>query len=316
MNTGVAMTDNIRGFTVSHINIRSLVNKIDEVSILAHEHKLDVLTISETWLHKSIDNSCIQMNEYSIFRQDREGPLIRKTKGGGLLTYVSKKYQVDSNLHGYLNCCNEDLEAQVLELRRDKYKRAIIVNLYRPPSGNHNSFLEQITTLIGALNSLRYHDLFFIGDLNLDHTPARINDPTKELKTLLEANGLNQVINGTTRKTKNSATILDVIYVKTAKNTQPTIVTTSVSDHYLVMCTTYFGYKSPPKTVITGRSYRNYTRELATEYYSRQRKDLIYQYNDVNAIWSTLHKFIENCANTLCPIRNMMVRSEKPTWIT
>lgn len=256
------------------------------------------------------------MDDYKIFRQDRKGPRITKSKGGGLLTYVGKKYQVDSNLHGHLNCCNQDLEAQVLELRRDNHKRAIVVNLYRSPSGKHSSFLEQIAAIIGGLSKLRYHDLYFIGDLNLEHTPGKISETAKELITLFKTNGLTEIINGHTQKTKNSATTLDVICVNTSKNIQPMIVPTSISDHYQVISSTYLDYKKPPRITISGRSYKNYTRELAREYYSRQRRDLIYQYNNVNIIWSTLYKFIEKCANTLCPIREMTIKCDKPTWIT
>lgn len=125
-----------KGFTVSHINARSILNKIDEVNILIHAHMLDVLTISKSWLHSKTEDICVNIGSNNLYRQDRMGPHITITKGGGLLTYVDKKYQVDDKIHSHLNCCNQYLEAQVIELRRENHKRAIIVNLYRPPSGN------------------------------------------------------------------------------------------------------------------------------------------------------------------------------------
>lgn len=313
------MTNNCKiakGFTVSHINVRSLINKIDEISTIIYNHKLDVLTISESWLREDIENTCIKHTTHNLYRQDRKGPHITKSKGGGLITYVDNKYKVDDKLHAHLNCCNQHLEAQVLELRRENHKRAIIVNLYRPPSGNQQIFIEQLSDIVLGVKNQRYHDLYFTGDLNLDHTNNKMNEITKDLIALLKANGLTQVITDPTRKTKSSATILDVIYIKTTKNIQSKIIPTSVSDHYLVVSTVYLDYKVPPKTTITGRSYKKYSKDLAREYYSRQRTDLIYQYNDVNVIWSNLSKYIKNCANTLCPVKQMTINSNKPNWIT
>lgn len=87
-----------------------------------------------------------------------------------------------------------------------------------------------------------------------------------------------------------------------------------MSDHYLVTSTTFFNYKPPPKTVITGRSYKDYSAELAREFYNTQRLDLIYQYTDVDLIWSILRKYIENCANNLCPVKQIKINTDKPPW--
>lgn len=256
------------------------------------------------------------MENFNLYRQDRQGPHITKTKGGGLLTYVNETYQVDSNIYAHLNRCNQDLEAQVLEIRKVNRKRVVVTNLYRPPSGNQKNFLNQISDILLGLKNLRYHDIYFLGDLNLDHTQGMANDLTKDLIALFQTYGLDQVIKGTTRKTRTTATIIDVIYVKTNKKIHPLIHPTSLSDHYLVSVVTYLGYKAPPKVVIKGRSYKKYSLELAREFYDLQRRDLIYQYNDVDLIWSTLYKYIFNCAQKLCPIREMKINLDKPTWVT
>lgn len=86
--------------------------------------------------------------------------------------------------------------------------------------------------------------------------------------SVLKAHGLSQVINEPTRKTRTTATILEVIYVKTSKRIEPMVIDTCMSDHYLVATTAFLNYKAPPKIIITGRSYNDYSAEQAREFYN------------------------------------------------
>lgn len=128
--------------------------------------------------------------------------------------------------------------------------------------------------------------------------------------------GFKQYINQITRKTAKSKSILDVVYIKTAKNINSFIDKTVLSDHYLVGTTRYLGYTRPPSTSIKGRSYKNYSYDCAKNFHDTQQQNLVFMYTDPNMIWSKLLVFINNCANYLCPFRNMDVRQNKPSWIT
>lgn len=66
------MVNGVRGFSVAHLNIRSIKSKINELTLVLRNTAYDVLTISETWLHSRIDSSIIAINGYNMIRQDRE----------------------------------------------------------------------------------------------------------------------------------------------------------------------------------------------------------------------------------------------------
>lgn len=83
--------------------------------------------------------------------------------------------------------------------------------------------------------------------------------------------------------------------LKRDKKVDSFIDKTVLSDHYLVVTTCYLGYK---------------------DFYDTQRRDLVFAYIEPNMIRSKLLVFINNCANHLCPFRNMDVRQNKPSWIT
>ena len=71
--------------SVAHINIRSLRNKVDEVKVLLHVCRFDILAITETHLDRKISNSQLKIDNYKIIRRDRDA----NTIGGGCLFYIA-----------------------------------------------------------------------------------------------------------------------------------------------------------------------------------------------------------------------------------
>jgi Endonuclease-reverse transcriptase len=72
-------------------NARSIVNKLDDLMLIANKEDPDVIGIAETWLHKDIGNGEINLEGYTFFRRDRESCI--KTRGGGVLLYVRNCYK-------------------------------------------------------------------------------------------------------------------------------------------------------------------------------------------------------------------------------
>ena len=71
----------IHNTTFATVNARSIGNKIDNICHVVQDRKLDILTITETWLSESTSSnaSLLCPSDFSIFRSDRaHGP------GGGV----------------------------------------------------------------------------------------------------------------------------------------------------------------------------------------------------------------------------------------
>ncbi|CAB3992982.1 Hypothetical predicted protein, partial [Paramuricea clavata] len=68
---------------IAHINIRNLRHKVDEVRLLLQICHLEILAITETHLDSKISNQQLEVENYKIFRRDREGK-----QGGGCLIYL------------------------------------------------------------------------------------------------------------------------------------------------------------------------------------------------------------------------------------
>ena len=54
-----------RGLKLAHLNVRSLVNKIDDVRSLIDKNPFDIFTVSESWLNSSIWDSEISLSGYT-----------------------------------------------------------------------------------------------------------------------------------------------------------------------------------------------------------------------------------------------------------
>ena len=58
---------------ISHCNVRSLLSPgtLDEITILIENHKMDILSISETWLDSHIPDQLVSLHGFTIIRKDR-----------------------------------------------------------------------------------------------------------------------------------------------------------------------------------------------------------------------------------------------------
>ena len=81
----------IKGLKFCHLNVRSIVNKIDLFRLHFSDSDIDIITVSESWLTPDINTSIINMDGYQLYRTDRSGNNLNcpvNKKGGGLLVFI------------------------------------------------------------------------------------------------------------------------------------------------------------------------------------------------------------------------------------
>ena len=72
-----------KGLHFIHVNVRSLIPKLDEIKLLLLKRNITVLALSETWLNDSVSDSEIDIHGYVVVRKDRN------RHGGGVCLYVN-----------------------------------------------------------------------------------------------------------------------------------------------------------------------------------------------------------------------------------
>ena len=71
-----------KGFRIAHLNVRSLVKKIDQVRILLRDKPVDIFTVSETWLQPHLSTRLVEIDGYEVIRLDRGSGESNRRKGG------------------------------------------------------------------------------------------------------------------------------------------------------------------------------------------------------------------------------------------
>ena len=70
----------MKGLTFSHLNIRSLLPKLDDVKHMLQKTKLNFLLVSETWLNDKVLDAEVEISNYVCHRQDRDSHV--RARGG------------------------------------------------------------------------------------------------------------------------------------------------------------------------------------------------------------------------------------------
>ena len=148
-----------RGLKVCHLNVRSLLPKIDKLRLFISKNPFDVIAVSETWLKPSTPNNKIDIPYYSIYRNDRTD----KT-GGGTAFYVRNGLPFRSR--GDLQ--SSDIETCWIEIIRPKTKSLFISSVYRPPDFNFENFIEKLNKDLSKIQENA--EVILLGDFNVERS--------------------------------------------------------------------------------------------------------------------------------------------------
>ena len=125
------------------LNSRSLLPKLDELTALLSFKPIDIIAITESWLHELIDSSLLSINDYNLFRKDRA-----TGRGGGVCAYIKK----DIPCIRRVDLESENLECLWLSIRPKRLPRLLsgiaICVVYHPPGltiSEHNDLNEYLT---------------------------------------------------------------------------------------------------------------------------------------------------------------------------
>ena len=138
VNPGPVSNDftRFRGLKIAHVNVQSLIGKIDSLRIFLKENPFDVLTLSETWLKANVSDNEIYIPGYTLSRNDRDSRI-----GGGTLAYIRDglPYCVRSDLQ------EPNIESCVIEVNRVKARKLFIFTIYKAPDKKLEHFIESLS---------------------------------------------------------------------------------------------------------------------------------------------------------------------------
>ena len=293
-----------KGFKIAHLNIRSLLPKIEEIRLLTREADLDICAFTETWISAGVTDNLIHINGYRVYRNDRE------TEGGGVAIYIKETIQhiLTKDL------ISKDIENIWVTVKPEHNKQFLVSCMYRPPSSNHQ-YLENIIDCIENANKVTT-DIIMLGDLNLKFNVADVE--LKNLCVYLQSIlGARQLITSPTRVTATSSTIIDHIYTTIPeKHVKSGVIELSISDHYLIYTVLNSKYVTRSPKEIKIRSYSNFNKISFLQDIAECNYLNIQNNMNINTAWTQWKSAFFNICNKHAPIKNIRVKDRNNPWVT
>lgn len=233
--------DGVKGLKIIHLNIRSLLPKIDLLRVWVEQYKPNVITLSETWLTNRISNNEIKLTNYVLYRADRG------CRGGGVATYVSSNL-VSELIIPHVEPLHFECIFVKVTLHENKY--ITIGNIYRPPSAPAESF----NCIISTINSITCrNEIIILGDFNKNWI---VKSSIKE-KNIFGNLNLTQLISEPARVTPTCQSLLDWILVSHPNRfLKAGVMSDCFSDHAIVYCIWKIKLPKLPPKLIKIRQYK------------------------------------------------------------
>ena len=215
---------------LANLNIRSLRNTAHFLQLkeLVRTNRIDVFTISETWLNTTVTNKKLEIDGYKLHRLDR-----LYKKGGGVCAYVRKNIK-SSVIKELTQISDTSFHQLWINLQYMKTKSLLACVCYRPPDCPLDCFENSLKPQYVHAVSMR-KPIIILGDLNCN----MLNTTSREYKSLTEMTSelnLKQIIESPTRITDISQSLIDVILVSSPNTVRDSGVL-NCSDHLPVYVT-------------------------------------------------------------------------------
>ena len=305
------------GFKIAHLNVRSLTSKVNQLRLDLPRSKLDVMTISETWLTCNIEDRLTTIPGYDFVRTDRDTRLDNGNtkKGGGLGIYYKNTIEADPKKYMNLNESNATLELQWVVLSRPNTKSILIGNVYRPPNGNMVEALNIISEALDQIIELSKLETLIIGDFNADYANKK-GQAYKLINNFEAEHQLKQVITSPTRYSNKSHTTIDLAFTNMKHCTSAGVINYNISDHKAIYIIKKKVRNCKATEIHLGRTYANLNIEALTQEYSQLPTAHIFEMEEPNKCWEEIELIINKAADRLCPVKKIRIRKHTNKYLT
>ena len=196
-----------QGFSVLHVNARSLKNKMDTfLNFLSCSGvEWSAICVSETWLKNDV-LSYFSIDNYDLFASCRES-----NDGGGTAVYVNRKFC--AKVRNDLNVSNNESTFVEVQVRHGMVVKNIVVSaICRCPSSSHTSFMDSLEIVLQKLMEEKKF-VILTGDFNYNLIKENDDKNTQDFCNLMSSYGYTNVISKPTRITRDHASLLDNIFI-------------------------------------------------------------------------------------------------------
>jgi exonuclease III len=299
------------GLKCMHINIRSILPKMDELKAIVLDQNVDILSVNETNLDSTVPDSEIAIDGYNIFRCD----LTRIS--GGVLLYVKQEYNAKPvNL---LNNTNLQIKWIKLPSFFGTNKNLLLCSLYRPPNSKVEYFNQIIDNIEKAV--VAGDEIVILGDLNIDvaHDKRQGSNGIIKLENLFS---ITQLIQNYTRVTIDTKTLIDVILCTAPQHHIASgVIKYTLSDHYAIytVIQNKFKHKQLGHKYSTFRDYKRFVlHDFLNDLHSSLSNEFAFpcKFSNVDSAWYNWKRIFNKVSDDHAPLKTFRTRSKPNSFIT
>ena len=290
-----------KGMHIIHLNVNSLLGKLDQIREMFHDGKVDILTFSETKLDDSVTDVQIEIENYSVIRNDRN------RHGGGVCMYVNSRLSYITRPE----LTHEAIETVWIEIIGKQTKPVLVCTIYRPPG--QNDFYD---ILEGCMSKVDGGETVLIGDWNTDML-SKEAPVFKSFSRFCDLHSLHQLIMQPTRICDSTQTVIDLILTTDKdKILKSGVFICGLSDHYMVFCSRkkqqpYSGHhKTVQSRVLKNYNSEDFNHRLESLDWSRE-----LNCTEVDKAWHGFKAKFISILNTVAPLKTTRVKSRSEPWM-
>ena len=308
---------NTKGLHLSHLNIRSLYNKLDITRQTISSSDTSIIALSETWLNPKITTKMIEIPGYNCTSLDKswlENGNVKK--GGGVCCYIKNSICYSATDYDNLNKSTRDIEICWVSLNIPLCRKIVVGIVYRPPQGNVNTFCDTLDEHVEFIqeNSPTSTELFILGDCNINYFLKNTHD-MRELKWFEQKNSLTQRITQVTRFS-NTNSCIGLIFTNSNYISNSGTLDVNLSVHELIFLTRKKIKTKNTPTTFNGRSYINFSEPALKNSLKDINWENLYNMSKVNDAWKLIKENILLVIDQMCPTKAIRIKKFKDLWIS
>ena len=303
-----------------HFNIRSLQKNFETFyeSLQLLPTLPQIIGISETKINDTPLTN-ISIPNYMFLHANST------TRAGGVGLYILSS--ISFKLLGKNQLSNVGCENLWVSLNFPGVQRTVVIAIiYRHPRSDSNAFIETLNNKLGEIDCNK-NDFYLMGDINLNISESDCSSSSINYLSMLESNGVFQLITKPTRVTKNSASLIDHIFTSALSNPIfPGIILNDISDHFITYCAT--SLKRNPESVKHKKYFCRDIKNLNIESYLLDLDKNMKEFknclncinaNNFNSIFDDFIKRVRLIIDFYAPLRQISRRQKRlraKPWLT
>ena len=315
---------NSKSLSVLSFNIRSIRCKFKSLMSMlsALNGKIDVISISETWLGDNDNILDFQLENYHPpICCNRQIKNVKNCNivGGGVITYIHKNITV-YKANKSLSLNDKQNHFQVIDFEHNN-KKCTFIHCYRSPQSDGDDFNKKLEPIV---SKTKHRKCYIAGDFNFNLLNLAVHNKTEDYYNLLVSNSFKPIITIPTRITEHSQTIIDHIWTNdlSIEKVSGYVHITDLSDH--LPCIAVFnvndkckGYKYIKSRHFTDENKENFRSRI----YQTKEEQLSYC-TDISITlqekYARYFSHITSIYNECFPIKTKKVHEKtfKKPWIT